>query len=101
MTGPAPEDEEITFSRDPDYTPVVDPDVDPIAFYLVATCGHCDEDIFYGLCVSALTHRGRPAVSVGMVEQIVMHCEACGAANYTGDVEVHVEPAEPTLLEDS
>lgn len=76
-----------------------DDNVEPIAFYLVATCGNCQGDVYYGLCVSTLTYRGRPAVSLDMVEQMTLHCQACGATNYTGDLDIYTEggddPDEP------
>lgn len=69
-------------------------DVPPLVFYLVATCANCDEDVYQGLCISTLTHLGRPVVSLSMVEQMTFHCPACGAANYTGDLDVYTEGGE-------
>jgi hypothetical protein len=55
------------------------------AFYFVMECGNCEEDIYQGLNLTALEHRGRPAIPFDMASQTNFHCDHCGANNYTGD----------------
>jgi hypothetical protein len=61
------------------------------AYYLSADCGNCDEEIFYGVCVTLLEHNDLPVIPITTAEQTSFHCDRCGATNYTGDVDLFTE----------
>lgn len=60
-------------------------------FYIVAECGNCDEEMFYGPCATLLEHRGLPVVAYDIASQTTFSCDHCGADNYTGDVDMYCE----------
>jgi len=61
------------------------------AYYLVAECQNCDEEIFYGPCGTTLEHDGLPVVPYDVATQTNFTCDRCGADNYTGDFEIFSE----------
>lgn len=71
------------------------------AYYLLMECRNCDEDIYYGLCVTTLEHQGRPVIPFDIAAQSSFSCGRCGAENYTGDFDVFCEGGnEPGELDD-
>lgn len=60
-------------------------------FYLTAECPNCDETIYYGLCVTADEHNGRPAIPFDMAVQTAFYCDSCGEKSYTGDFDLLTE----------
>lgn len=60
------------------------------AFYFVMDCGSCDEEIYHGLNLTNLEHRGRPAIPFDFASQTNFRCDHCGASNYTGDLNENV-----------
>jgi hypothetical protein len=64
---------------------------EPLAYYLLLECRHCDREIYYGVCVSLLEHNGLPVVGANQGTQTRFDCEHCGASNYTGELDVLVE----------
>lgn len=61
------------------------------AHYLLMECENCDEEIYYGVCVTTLEHNGLPAIPFDTAAQTNFECPKCGADNYTGDFEVFCE----------
>jgi hypothetical protein len=57
-------------------------------------CYNCDEEIYYGVCVSFLTHNGLPVIGFDTAAQTRFDCPHCDASNYTGELEVFVEGGE-------
>lgn len=63
-------------------------DDEPFVFYLQIDCPKCGEDIFYGLCMTTLIHRGRPAIPIDIGATDTYDCTNCGTTVYTGDLEI-------------
>lgn len=61
------------------------------AFYLVAQCPKCDEEIVYGQCVTFMEHQGLPLIPYDLAAQTVFECDHCGARAYSGDFELLTE----------
>lgn len=57
-------------------------------FYISMDCEHCDEEIFYGVCVTTIEHNGRPVIPFDIAAQTTFTCNGCGKDSYTGDFEV-------------
>lgn len=62
-----------------------------LEYYLLLECRSCDAEIYYGVCASLLEHNGLPVVPADSGTQTRFDCNECGAANYTGDLDVLVE----------
>lgn len=65
-------------------------EIEPLAYYVMAECPECDSDVFYGICVSMLTHRGFPVVTYDVAVQTSFTCDECGCEFGTEDFELEV-----------
>lgn len=68
-------------------------------FFFMLECDKCEEEIYFGPCLTTLTHRDRlgnelPVVPADMVSQTTFTCPRCGADNSTGDLDIYVEGGE-------
>lgn len=62
-----------------------------LSFYFLIDCPKCDEDIYYGPCITLLEHNQRMVIPVDMVEQSRVDCEACGTTVFLGDLDYFYE----------
>jgi hypothetical protein len=62
------------------------------AFYLSMECENCEEEMFYGVCVTTEEHQGLPSIPYDMASQSKFVCKSCDAQHFTGDFDdIHVE----------
>jgi len=72
-----------------------------LTYYVSMECHNCDEEIYYGLCVTFDTHRDQPVIAYDVAAQTVFDCPRCDARNYTGDLDVEVDGGiDPAALSD-
>lgn len=57
-------------------------------YYIQWTCPGCDEENFYGLCRTYLSHNDKPCVSLGEGQQESFDCAHCEETFYTGELEL-------------
>jgi hypothetical protein len=65
-----------------------------VEFYISMDCEHCDEEIFYGVCITTIEHNGRPVIPFDMAAQTRFVCngpDGCGETTYTGDFDVFTD----------
>lgn len=60
-------------------------------FYPTLNCAECDNEIYWGPCVTLIeTDDGLPVIPLDIGAQQIT-CPDCGTNNYTGDVEILTE----------
>lgn len=72
------------------------------AFYLSMDCENCEEEMFYGICMTTEEHMGLPSIPYDMASQTKFVCKRCDAQHFTGDFDdILVEGgADPGTLDD-
>lgn len=64
---------------------------DTLMHYLVMDCHVCNNPMYVGPCVTALTHNGLPVIMADSASLNVFECSNCEAQHYVGDLDVLVE----------